>query len=196
MKIYTFIKRMLPFILFMVIVTVSRVYGIGGGSAGEHETTFKDWIWPIINFLILVAVLYYFARKPVREYFKKRTELIDQSLREAREAREIAQKTLEEVRERLKNTDREIEQILESAKQSGEKEKKNLIAEGEKMKQKILEQARSNIEFELQKAREKIKSEAALMALELAEKQLKEKLTKKEQEELLEDYLKRLEAKN
>jgi len=195
MKIYTF-KRVLPLIFIILIVTVSSVYGIGGGAEGEHETTFKDWLWPIINFLILVVVLYYFARKPVREYFRKRTELIDQSLREAREAKEIAQKTLEEVRERLKTTDREIEQILESARQSGEREKESLIAEGERMKQKILEQARSNIEFELQKARERIKSEAALMALELAEKQLKEKLTKKEQEELLKDYLKRLEARN
>jgi F0F1-type ATP synthase membrane subunit b/b' len=35
-----------------------------------------------------------------------------------------------------------------------------------------------------------------MMALELAEKQIKEKLGQKEQEALIDDYIKRLEAKN
>jgi F-type H+-transporting ATPase subunit b len=74
--------------------------------------------------------------------------------------------------------------------------KEAIIAEGVRLKEKIIEQAKANIDFELQKAKEKIKSDAALMALELAEKQIKEKLGKKEQEALINDYIKRLEAKN
>ena len=155
-----------------------------------------DWLWPLVNFAVLVAILVYFGRKPVAEYFKKRTELIENSLKEASEARELAQKTLNEVRGRLKSTDSEIEQILAAAKKSGEKEKEAIIAEGVRLKEKIIEQAKASIDFELQKAREKIKADAALLALELAEKQIKEKLGKKEQEVLIDDYIKRLEAKN
>jgi len=166
-------------------------------EGGEHVAfTWKDWFWPVINFAFLFFILVFFARKPFAEYFKNRTELIEKSLKEATEAKELAQKTLNEVRGRLKNTDIEIGQIIESAKKAGEKEKEAIIADGERLKANILEQAKANIDFELQKAKEKIKSEAAMMALELAEKQIKEKLGQKEQEALINDYIKRLEAKN
>jgi F-type H+-transporting ATPase subunit b len=122
--------------------------------------------------------------------------MIEKSLKEASEARELAQKTLLEVQSRLKNTDSEIEEILQAARKSGEKEKEAVIAEGEKLKEKIIEQAKANIDFELQKAKEKIKSDAALLALELAEKEIREKLGQKEQEALINDYIKRLEEKN
>lgn len=184
-------------LIFLInIIVVSVAFGAEGGGHGEAHFTWKDWLWPVVNFAILVFILVYFGRKPAKEYFKHRTELIEKSLKEATEAKEIAQKTLLEVQNRLKNTDKEIEQILEATRQSGEKEKEAIIAEGERLKEKIIEQARANIDFELQKAKEQIKSDAALLALELAEKQIREKLGQKEQEALIDDYIKRLEGKN
>jgi F-type H+-transporting ATPase subunit b len=181
-------------LIFFNFLFVAVAFAGGGGGHGEHEFTWKDWFWPVINFAILVFILVYFGRRPIGEYFRKRTELIEKSLKEATEAKEFAQKALREVQERLKNTDQEVEEILEKARKSGEKEKEAIIAEGKRIKEKIIEQAKANINFELQKAKEKIKSDAAIMALELAEKQLKEKLGPKEQETLIEDYIKRLEA--
>ncbi len=178
-------------ILNFVFVTLAFA-----AEEAEHAFTWKDWFWPVINFAILVAVLVKFLAKPAKEFFKKRTELIEKSIKEAEEAKELARKALGEVKERLKNTDREIEEILIAAKKAGQKEKEALIAEGEKLRDKILEQARANVEFELQKAKETIKSEAALIALELAEKQIKEKLGKKEQDMIIDEYIKKLEVKN
>jgi len=185
--------------LFTVHCSLFTVFAFAseGGEQAEHVVfTWKDWFWPVINFAFLVFILVFFARKPFAEYFKNRTALIEKSLKEATEAKELAQKTLNEVRERLNNTGSEIGQIIESARKAGEKEKEAIVADGERLKAKILEQAKANIDFELQKAKEKIKSEAAMMALELAEKQIKEKLGQKEQEALIDDYIKRLEAKN
>lgn len=191
-------KQLVVFCLLLTaycLLSFTAVFAAEEG--GEHVAfTWKDWFWPVINFAFLVFILVFFARKPFAEYFKNRTELIEKSLKDASEAKEIAQKTLNEVRARLGNTDREIEDILASARKAGEKEKETIIADGEKMKEKIIEQAKANIDFELQKAKEKIKSEAAMMALEIAEKQIKEKLGQKEQEALIDDYIKRLEAKN
>ena len=180
----------------LCVLLSEAAFAAGGGGHGEAQFTWKDWLWPVVNFSILVLVLYFAARKPFAAFFKGRTEMIEKSLKEATEARELAQKTLNEVRARLNNTDQEIEQILEAARKSGEKEKEAIIAEGERLKEKIVEQAKANIDFELQKAKETIKSDAALMALELAEKEIKGKLGQKEQESLIDDYIKRLEAKN
>lgn len=190
----SFLSILLLLTVYCLLFTVVAFASGGGGEAVTF--TWKDWLWPVVNFSILIFVLVFFARKPFGEFFKNRTAMIEKSLKDASEAKEIAQKTLNEVRERLKNTDSEIAQILEAAKKSGEKEKELIIAEGERLKEKIIEQAKANIDFELQKAKETIKSDAALMALELAEKQIKEQLGQKEQEALIGDYIKRLEAKN
>ncbi|MEW6600832.1 MAG: F0F1 ATP synthase subunit B [Nitrospirota bacterium] len=195
-----FQEKSIFFVLLLFAVQCSLfsvvAFAAEGGGHGEAHFTYKDWLWPVINFAILLFVLIFFGRKPIGEYFKNRTAMIEKSLREASEAKELAQKTLNEVRERLKNTDVEINQIIEAARKSGEKEKEAIIAEGERLKEKIIEQAKANIDFELQKAKETIKNDAALLALELAEKQIKEQLGQKEQEALIGDYIKRLEAKN
>jgi F-type H+-transporting ATPase subunit b len=190
------ITQHFTFIILLNLAFVAVAAASGGGGHSEQSFTWKDWLWPVINFAILAFILVFFGRKPAQEYFKKRTELIEQSLKEAKEAKELAQKTLDEVRARLNSTDQEIEQILDAAKKSGEREKSEIVAEGERLKEKIIEQAKASIDFELQKAKEKIKSDAALMALELAEKQIKDKLGKKEQEALVDDYIKRLEERN
>jgi F-type H+-transporting ATPase subunit b len=169
-------------------------YAAGGGGGGEHGFDWEKLIWMVINFAALIVLLIFAGRRPVREYFKRRTEMIEKSIREAEEAKRLARISLEEVRERLKNTDREISEILDAAKKAGEREKEELITEGEELKEKILQQARANIEFELQKAKKAIKSEAALMALELAEKQIKERLGKEGHDALIDEYIKKLEG--
>jgi F-type H+-transporting ATPase subunit b len=183
-------------VLAVSLMFAAAAFASGGGGGEAVHFTWRDWLWPVVNFSILMFILVFFGRKPMSEYFKGRTEMIERSIREANEAKELAQKTLKEVQDRLKNTESEIEQIIESARRSGEKEKEFIIAEGEKLKEKIIEQAKANIDFELQKAKDTIKTEASLLALELAEKQIKEKLGQKEQEALIGDYIKRLEAKN
>jgi F-type H+-transporting ATPase subunit b len=59
-----------------------------------------------------------------------------------------------------------------------------------------LEQAKTNIDFEVKQAKEMIKKEAVEIAMELAEKKLKEKLTKEEQLKLLEESVAKIEGKN
>ena len=193
-----FFSYSLSAIYFLLLFAAVAFANEGGGeeAAGLGEIL-KGYIWPIINFLILVYVLVFFIKKmDLKGFFKKRTELIEQSLREAREAKELAQKALAEVEERLKTKDSEIEQIIASARQSGEKEKARLIEEGDKLKARILEQAKTNIDYEVKRAKEAIKEEAVEIAMELAEKKLKEKLSKDEQLKLLEESLAKIEGKN
>ena len=193
-----FFSYSLVTIHFLLVFAAAAFASEGGGEeAASLGEILKGYIWPIINFLILVYVLVFFIKKmDLKGFFKKRTELIEQSLREAREAKELAQKALAEVEERLKTKDSEIEQIIASARQSGEKEKARLVEEGDKLKARILEQAKTNIDYEVKRAKEAIKEEAVEIAMELAEKKLKEKLSKDEQLKLLEESLAKIEGKN
>jgi F-type H+-transporting ATPase subunit b len=176
------------FIVFLIISVPAFVFATEGGEEA-HTPLWKDYMWKIINFGILVLILWKFAKKPLQNFLRQRSELIEKTLNEAKEAKEAALKALQEVEERLKIKDKEVESIISASKKAGEEERERLIAEGYKLKEKILQQAKTNIEFEVKNAKELIKAEAVELAMELAEKKLKEKLTKEEQERLLEDSL-------
>ncbi|MEC4676786.1 MAG: ATP synthase F0 subunit B [Nitrospirota bacterium] len=183
-------------ILLVCCVLFVSVAAASGGEEAQRSI-FEIYLWPVINFSILVVLLFLLLKKmDIKGFFQKRTELIEQTLKEAREAKELAKKAFDEVEERLKLKDSEIETIIASAKLSGEKEKERLIQEGDKLKANILNQAKANIDFEVKNARAVIKAEAVEIAMELAEKKLKEKLTKEEQLKLLEESLTRIEGKN
>ncbi len=183
-------------IAFSLLLSAAAAFASEGGEGEAAGSIFKAYLWPVINFLVLVFVMVYMLKKmDIKGYFRKRTELIEQSLKEAKEAKELAQKALSEVEDRLKVKDKEIEEIIASAKFSGEREKARLVEEGEKMKEKILEQTKTNIDYEVKKAKEAIKAEAVDIAMELAEKKLKDKLTKEEQLKLLEESVAKIEGK-
>ncbi len=179
--------------LTLAVVYAPSVWAAEEASAEHQGTNWKEWLWKIINFAILVIVLVKFLGKPMREYFRKRTEIIQKSLDEAREAKELAQKALQEVQEKIKLKDEEIDRIIEAARASGVADRDELIKKGEEMSEKIKDQAKSNIEMELKNAKAKLRAEAAELAVKLAEKKIKEQLSEEEQLKLLEESIKRLE---
>lgn len=189
-------KKLLFFIILtgaqLLIILPNLLYAMEEG--GKKGTDWMGWAWKILNFAVLIFILVKFFGKPMREYFKKRTEIIEQSLKEAREAKELAQKALREVQEKLTLKDQEIERIISSAKQTGESEKDNLIKQGMEMSEKIKEQAKLNIEVELKNAKAALRADAAELAIRLAEKKLKEELTEEDKLKLIEDSIKRLEG--
>ncbi|OGW46897.1 MAG: ATP synthase F0 subunit B [Nitrospirae bacterium RBG_13_41_22] len=192
-RIQKFKKLILPLFIFSIAFAS---YAFGSSEEAEHATPlWKEYMWKIINFGILILILFKFAKKPLQNFLQKRTELIEKTLNEAKEAKEAATKALKEVEERLKVKDSEIEAIMSAAKKSGEHERDSIIEESTRLKEKILEQAKTNIDFELKHAKEVLKAEAVELAMELAEKKLKDKLTKDEQEKLLEDSLMKIGGK-
>ncbi|NWF75992.1 MAG: F0F1 ATP synthase subunit B [Nitrospirae bacterium] len=171
------------------IVFTSYAFGSSGGEEAAHTPLWKDYMWKIINFAVLIIILWKFAKKPFQNFLKNRTELIEKTLNEAKAAKEAAMKALQEVEERLKTKDAEIESVISASRRAGEQERDKIIAETEKLKEKILEQAKTNIQFELKHAKEQIKAEAVNLAIELAEKKIKDKITKEDQEKLLDESL-------
>jgi F-type H+-transporting ATPase subunit b len=89
-------KKFIVPLFIMSLTFVSYAFG-SGGEEGEHGSLLKDYIWKIFNFLLLVVVLFKFAKKPLSNFLQKRTELIEKTLNEAKEAKEAALKALQEV---------------------------------------------------------------------------------------------------
>lgn len=188
-------SRFIYIFAFLVFPLVFSSLAFGAEEAA-HGGEWKEWLWKIVNFSILVFILVKFLGKPLKTFLKQRTELIEKTLKEAKEAKELAETALVDIENKLKLKDKEVEEILAQARQSAKKERDALIQQGEHMKDKILEQAKNNIDYELKLARNSIKAEAIEVSMELAEKKIKEKLSGDKQAQLLEESLARIEGRN
>lgn len=189
-RIFSFLA---PLVLNLVFVSI--IFASSGGGEEAHPSLVKEYAYKIINFVLIFGIVIYFARKPIANMLKQRAELIEKSIKEAQEAKELAQKALQEAQTRLQTKDKEIEEIIHVSTQAGEQERQRLIEESERLKERIFEQAKVNIEYEVKGAKDAIRAEAVEIAMELAEKKIKEKLTKEEQEKLLQESLTKIGGK-
>ena len=184
-------KKTLPIITSIAgIVLAFAVHASSGGGHGAEEYTFMaDWLPRIINFVIIVAALVYFLRKPVRDMFKNRTAEIAKAMEESRQARERAIAALAEMERKAREMDAETRTMIADAQVRGEKDKQALIEEGRKIVKDIQEQVKLGVDIEVQKAKADLAGEAARLAVDLAEGKIKDKITGQDHARIVKDYI-------
>ena len=186
------------FFLFFFIFFMSSIVCYGSSGAGGHEggVSWMSFFWNVVNFLLLLAILYIFGRKPIANFLNARKKEIEDTLNEAKEAHRKTKQALNELEMRLKDKDKEIAEIVDAAQKAGELERDIAIEEGKKRKANILDQTKTQLEYELKKAKDSIKTEIVLASLELAEKELSKVLTKEKKEEILMANLRKMQDRS
>jgi len=177
----------------LLAVLVATGFASEGGEAGHHVDTakqMKDFAWRVLDFAALLALVLWALKKAnVKGTLAARQAAIDKALQEAVEAREAAEKKFVEYSEKLAAATREIDAIYAAIRADGEAEKARIIAEAGVMAEKVREQATQAANQEVQKARTELRVEAARLAVELAERNIKEKIVKNDQDRLVGEYL-------
>lgn len=179
------------FFIPLLYILISPAFASTG--EGGHNSSWLDLLWRVMNFGILLVLLYILLKKfRLKEVLSRRSEGIAKAMKDAEEAKETARKGLEEIQNRLRQKDKEIEAIINTARIDGEKEKVSLTQEGERIGEGIIRQARENIDQEVRKAKDSLRKEVVNLALELAEGNIKKNLKKEDQEKILMEYIKKV----
>lgn len=181
-------RRMAGSLAMFFLFVMMAVPAVAAEGAA-HGSFMSSWGWRIINFSILVFVIVYFGGKYMREYFANRTRKIEGAIENSQNAIEEAKKALAEIEGRIRNRQAEVDAILSVARENGEREKARLIAEGQKAADEIVKQAEGRIALEVKKAKDAIRTEAASMAVQMAEDLLKKNITAGDQKRMVENYL-------
>jgi len=157
---------------------------------GHEEMTFMgDWLPRLVNFAIIASVVVYFSRKPIRDFFASRSAEIAKAMQDSREARERAVAALADLERKIKEMEAETGRMVADAETRGEKDKKALVEEGRKVAQDVQAQVKQGIDSELQKAKAALASEAALLALDLAEGRIKQNINSQDHERIVKEYI-------
>ncbi|MDY6823392.1 MAG: hypothetical protein SWH68_06280 [Thermodesulfobacteriota bacterium] len=175
----------------MIAFTGVALAASGGGHGGEAAP--KTWeatdTYRVINFTVLVVVLFLLLRKPVAQGLNNRIKSIKEELEDLESKKEVARKQLDDYNARLAALDEEADKIIADYKQQGEAAKAKILENAEAAAEKIEEQAKRNIENEFEAARQRLKEDIFEKAIAKAESLVKEKITSDDQDRLVDEYL-------
>lgn len=96
------------------------------------QFNWSTFLFQIVNFLILVFILYKVLYKPITNIIKKRRQVIAEQFAQARSEQEDAEKIKKEYNTKLMEINREQNRILTQVRQEGEAERNRLIAQAVK----------------------------------------------------------------
>ena len=174
--------------------TVVWASGGGNGEAVLHNAWKEVDTWKVLNFVLLALGCFFIAKKPVAQFFSSRTKGIEEELTDLEQKKAEAERKLAEYQARFRNLEQESEQIIEDYIKQGEDAKKRIIAEAEAQAEKLEDMAKRNIEQEFKAAKALLKQEIVDRAMEQAEALIKKSITTQDQNRLVDEYLKKVEA--
>jgi F-type H+-transporting ATPase subunit b len=149
-------------------------------------------IWTIVAFLITLFVLRKYAFGPIQKTIDERRERIEQSIRDAEQARDEARHLLEEHRALIGQARGQAEEILGEARRVADAQRQRVREETEADRQRRLEETRRQIEAETHRALEQIRSEVAELTLIAATKVTGKALDDADHRRLIDDAIREL----
>jgi F-type H+-transporting ATPase subunit b len=142
------------------------------------------FIWTIVTFLVLLALLMKFAWRPLLKALEQRQDAIRKSLE--RLQRESAQ-IIREARV-------EAESILSKTRADGERLRQEMKQKARTEADAVVKNAERQIQLETGRALQQIRHEAVDLSVMIASKLIQRNLSKEDNEKLIEETLKQVET--
>lgn len=162
-------------------------------AAEGHGFSFTVEGFYIIDFVILVVLLWAVLKGPIKKYLMARHDKFLAEMNAAKRLREEAEVKLAELDKMMSGLEAEIGQIRDQFRADGEREKARLLAEAEVGADKIRQNAKKALEQEMAVLREQLEAELVQSVLEATEAKVRQRLDQATQKRLASTYVDSLE---
>lgn len=151
--------------------------------------TWSTLVAQIINFVILLGLLYLLAYKPILRMFDERSRRIKESMEQTETIREQAARADEDVKKRMEGAGKEGQEVISRAMRTGEEARQKIQQEARQEAEAILDRARLEIQRERDEAVDELRQEFADLTIEAAGKVIEKSLDKEAHRELINKVL-------
>jgi F-type H+-transporting ATPase subunit b len=165
------------------------------GAEASAEASHDGWsavIAKAVNFTILVGVLVYFLRAPLREYLTGRIGKVREDLVTAAETRETAARQLADIAAKLAALPAEIEALKKRGAEDLAAERARIEQEAQAERQRVIEHTRREIQMRLRVAKRELLELAADLAVTVAAERIRTSITPGDQARLVDRYASQL----
>jgi F-type H+-transporting ATPase subunit b len=164
---------------------------VSEGHTAEEQHGESPWAFAgkLFNFTVLVGLLVYFLRDPLRRYLTDRGTQIRTDLVTAAAMKEEAARQITEIDGKLKQLPGELEALRERGQQEIAAEQARIEQAAAAERDRLLEQTRREIDLQLRAARRDLVTHAADLAVQVARERIRSRITTEDQRRLLDRYL-------
>jgi F-type H+-transporting ATPase subunit b len=163
---------------------------------GENLPIWLKLLIQFVNFAILFAVIFKFARKPFKDFLQKRRDAVKEKIDEAEKLLKEASAAKARYEEKLSGLETEIQDFRKSITEAMEKEKKRVLDEAHELAARIREQARLAYDQEMREAMEKVRAEVAGRTIEAATVRVREMFKQDDHDRLVEEFIQKVRSTN
>ena len=142
-----------------------------------------------VNLALLLGVLVYFTRSPIKDALKNRSRRIGLHLDESNKMRREAQDRFDQLESRLSRIQGEIDTMRQESVAAAEGEAAHLKEETDADVARVLQAAEKAIRDEVASARRTLRQDAVEISIRLAEERLRSKVSKGDQDQLTGEFL-------
>ncbi len=143
----------------------------------------------LVNFGILLAVLYFLAYKPLLKAMDQRSDRIRDSLAAADQAREEAASSHAAIEEQLNEARREGQRLLEQAREATERYREEEMSRARQEAEAFVERARTDIQRERDAALDEVRVSFGDLAITAAERVIRRSVDRQAHQELIAQVL-------
>lgn len=143
----------------------------------------------IINFLLLLGLLYLFAYKPILRMFDERSRRIKESMEMTDSVRTQAASAEEAAKKRIEEAGREGQEVIARAIKTGEEIKKKAEQDAKPEAEAMLARARQEIQREREEAVAELRKEFTDLTVTAAEKIIEQELDRETHRKLIDKVL-------
>ena len=152
------------------------------------------YIWTIVTFLVLVGLLARYAWRPLLDALDRRQEGIRKSLDDAKQARVELERLRTESSQILAEARTEADAIISRTRADAGRAAEEMKVKARADAENIVRNAERQIELETSRAVQTIRAEAVDLSIAIASKILQRNLTKEDNERLIGETIKEIEA--
>lgn len=186
------IRKLWPLVAAAAILVGSVPAWAAEAAHGGSSTMWWNLLYRTMNFVVLVAVLWWLLRTPIKNMLGGRRESIKAELEELERAKAEAEQALTQAEAKLGDIEAQQEEIIQGYVQAGEAEKARIIDDAHKSAARIKEMADMTISQEIKHARAELMDELAEMSSKLAEDLIKQNIGPDDQKRLVSEYLEKV----
>ena len=143
----------------------------------------------VVNFSILLGVLYFFAYKPLLRAMDQRTTRISESLAAADRARDEAASSRSAIEEQLNESRREGQRLLDQAREAAERYREEEMVRARQEADSFVERARTDIQRERDAALDEVRVSFGDLAISAAERVIRRSVDRQVHQELIAQVL-------
>jgi F-type H+-transporting ATPase subunit b len=153
------------------------------------------FIWTIVTFLVLLALLAKFAWTPLLAALETRQNAIRKSLDDAQQAKEELERLHVESGKIIQRARNDAETIIAQSRSDGDRLREELKQKARAEADHIVKNAERQIQLETSRALEQIRHEAIDLSVMIASKIIQRNLSKEDNEKLIDEALKQVETR-